>query len=47
MLKLFNKEFISYIESQNVLIVGIGGIGCELLKILVKFKFSSYHLVKI
>ncbi len=43
--KLFDTDLLQYIQSQNILIVGIGGIGCELLKGLLKFKFNSYHLV--
>jgi len=43
--KLWGQSLIEKIKNYHVLIVGVGGIGCELLKGLVKLHFKSYHLV--
>jgi len=47
MLKIFDQKFIEYMSNQNILIVGVGGIGCELVKLLLKFNLKSYHLVNL
>lgn len=31
---LFGKEFLGYLEEINILLIGVGGIGCEVLKVL-------------
>jgi len=31
---LLGKEFVKYLGSVNVLLIGVGGIGCEVLKVL-------------
>jgi molybdopterin/thiamine biosynthesis adenylyltransferase len=30
---------------MKILLVGVGGIGCELLKVLSHFKFDEIHMI--
>ena len=42
---LYGKQFSNYVEKINILLVGVGGIGCEILKVLQKYKVNSIHIV--
>jgi len=42
---IFGQEFVQYLNELNVLMIGVGGIGCELLKALSPFKFNSIEIV--
>ena len=33
------------VENLSILIVGVGGIGCELLKVLCKMRLKSIHII--
>lgn len=33
------------LESTKILIVGVGGIGCEILKVLCKMPIGSVHII--
>ena len=43
--QIYGKDFVSYMKSLKILVVGVGGIGCELLKVLSKFLFKEIHIV--
>lgn len=45
MLSVILGQDLQKIESSTVLVVGAGGIGCELLKNLVLSGFKTIHLV--
>ena len=42
---LFDKEFIEAISNQKILLVGVGGIGCEILKQLTVGPFKRIEIV--
>ncbi|KAL4455772.1 hypothetical protein ABPG74_003182 [Tetrahymena malaccensis] len=42
---LFGKEFLNYLNEINILLIGVGGIGCEVLKVLQQFKVKSLHIL--
>lgn len=42
---ILGESLYEELEQVSVLIVGVGGIGCELLKILPKFNFRSIHII--
>lgn len=44
---LYPAPFLAYLSSLQVLVVGAGGIGCELLKVLSKFSFSGLTIVSL
>lgn len=33
------------VEELSILIVGVGGIGCELLKVLCKMRLKAIHII--
>jgi molybdopterin/thiamine biosynthesis adenylyltransferase len=43
--KLFPQEILLKIKNTNILVVGAGGIGCELLKNLCLASFQNITLV--
>lgn len=42
----YTESFSKQLSALKILLVGAGGIGCEILKHLCKFKFASIHIVK-
>ena len=42
---IYSPELRSKIEKSKILIVGVGGIGCELLKCLSKSGFRNYVII--
>ena len=42
---IYGKEFKEYLKCIRVLVVGAGGIGCELLKVIQKYEFEQIHIV--
>lgn len=40
-----NKEFLSSIANEKILLVGVGGIGCEVLKQLTVGPFKNIEIV--
>ena len=36
---------VDKVASLRILIVGVGGIGCELLKVLCKFPLRAIHII--
>lgn len=42
---IFGKDFVNYLSQLNVLMIGVGGIGCELLKALSPFKFNNIEIL--
>jgi ubiquitin-like 1-activating enzyme E1 B len=36
-----NNEF----KKANILLIGVGGIGCEVLKVICKFPFNELHIL--
>jgi ubiquitin-like 1-activating enzyme E1 B len=44
---IYGKEMASRITSSNVLVVGAGGIGCELMKTLSVTGFKQISIVTI
>lgn len=42
---LFGEAFLSDLSSKNVLLVGVGGIGCEVLKVLTQFRIGELHIL--
>jgi ubiquitin-like 1-activating enzyme E1 B len=42
---LFGKEFLDSLANERLLIVGVGGIGCEILKQLVVGPFQYIDIV--
>lgn len=43
--RLYPKNFVDHLSTNKILIVGVGGIGCELLKNLSMIKFKEIHIV--
>jgi ubiquitin-like 1-activating enzyme E1 B len=43
--KVYGKETFEKVKNSKILIVGAGGIGCELLKILVLSGFENLEIV--
>ena len=43
--RIYGKEFVEYLKQQKLLIIGVGGIGCEILKNLLVFPFSNIEIV--
>ena len=43
--KIFGDEKVKQLQSTKVLLVGAGGIGCELLKDLILMNYSEIHIV--
>ena len=42
---LYGKEFLDYIEKIKILIIGVGGIDCEILRCIAKFNILEIHIV--
>jgi len=42
---LYSPEVSERIHNSNILIIGVGGIGCELLKVLTNSGFRKMTLV--
>jgi len=42
--KLINGS-LSELQSTKILIVGVGGIGCEILKVLCKMPIETVHII--
>ena len=42
---IYGQEFAHYLKDLTILIVGVGGIGCELLKVLCTMELKAIHLV--
>lgn len=39
------QEVQLYLKESKILLIGVGGIGCEILKILSKFSFQELHIL--
>ena len=42
---LYPKETYDKIDNSNILMIGVGGIGCELLKVLTKAGFRRMTIL--
>ena len=42
---LFPQTLLDTLSTTNLLLIGVGGIGCEILKVLSQFHFSSIHIL--
>lgn len=42
---LYSQETYNKVKEANILIVGVGGIGCELLKCLTEAGFRKFTLI--
>lgn len=45
--KLFRPEFIEELKKMRMLMVGVGGIGCELLKNIAMLPIKEIEIVKL
>lgn len=45
LLAIYGPSLLAQISSSNLLIVGVGGIGCELLKLLSKSGFRRFTIL--
>ncbi|GMG41249.1 unnamed protein product [Ambrosiozyma monospora] len=43
--KIFGEERVNQLQSSKVLMVGAGGIGCELLKDLILMNYGEIHVL--
>lgn len=43
---LFGKDFLESIQQEKLLLVGVGGIGCEILKQLTLAPFKHIEIVR-
>lgn len=43
--KLLGSDFLNKLAETNILLIGVGGIGCEVLKVLSKFNLKSIHII--
>ena len=43
--QLYSKELVQRLKEMKVLVIGAGGIGCELLKQLMKVEWSEVHIL--
>lgn len=42
---LLGQETYQKIKDLNILLIGVGGIGCEVLKVITKYDFKSLHIL--
>lgn len=42
---IFGEDFVKHLTTLNVLMIGVGGIGCELLKALSPYKFNKIEIL--
>ncbi|EGR30664.1 ubiquitin-activating enzyme e1, putative [Ichthyophthirius multifiliis] len=42
---LFGEQFLEKFNQTSLLLIGVGGIGCEVLKNLSQFKFKEIHIL--
>ena len=43
--KLLGKNIVERLGSIKVLLIGVGGIGCEILKLLTKIQLGELHIL--